>query len=206
MAICARLQLRNIPEVQERSGSQAGCCRHTKPFLYLAATCSVARQLPLHCLTDELISITTMLSQIISTSLTYLARLIATSIKPAHDHDHCRQVKRDHHELFKQYAPIWAKEEVERANLWTTFLLSFAPNAERYLLNRNRRPPAVPSGRLLSSFAVQPLLRQTPGCSLLCRIANLMIVPHLCQAWRRHSRPAGRCLRGGAGTLQGRAE
>jgi hypothetical protein len=42
------------------------------------------------------------------------------------------QVKRDHHELFKQYAPIWAKEEVERASLWTTFLLSFAPDASRY--------------------------------------------------------------------------
>lgn len=41
------------------------------------------------------------------------------------------QVKRDHHELFKQYAPIWAKEEVERASLWTTFLLSFAPDASR---------------------------------------------------------------------------
>jgi hypothetical protein len=42
------------------------------------------------------------------------------------------QVKRDHHELFKQYAPIWAKEEVERASLWTTFLLSFAPGATGY--------------------------------------------------------------------------
>lgn len=41
------------------------------------------------------------------------------------------QVKRDHHELFKQYAPIWAKEEVERASLWTTFLLSFAADAQR---------------------------------------------------------------------------
>ncbi len=41
------------------------------------------------------------------------------------------QVKRDHHDLFKQYAPIWAKEEVERASLWTSFLLSFAPEAQR---------------------------------------------------------------------------
>ena len=41
------------------------------------------------------------------------------------------QVKRDHHDLFKQYAPIWAKEEVERAHLWASFLLSFAAETDR---------------------------------------------------------------------------
>lgn len=44
----------------------------------------------------------------------------------------CAQVKRDYHDLFNQYAPIWVKEELERGNLWSSFLLSFAPDAIRY--------------------------------------------------------------------------
>ncbi len=41
------------------------------------------------------------------------------------------QVKRDYHDLFNQYAPIWVKEEAERGSLWTSFLLSFVPEAVR---------------------------------------------------------------------------
>jgi hypothetical protein len=34
-------------------------------------------------------------------------------------------VKKEHHELFRQYAPLWDKEELERALLWSGFLRSF---------------------------------------------------------------------------------
>ena len=38
---------------------------------------------------------------------------------------HTAQVKKEHHELFRQYAPLWDKEELERALLWAGFLRSF---------------------------------------------------------------------------------
>ena len=34
-------------------------------------------------------------------------------------------MKKEHHELFRQYAPLWDKEELERALLWAGFLRSF---------------------------------------------------------------------------------
>ncbi|KAL3157044.1 hypothetical protein ABBQ38_001292 [Trebouxia sp. C0009 RCD-2024] len=45
----------------------------------------------------------------------------ATSVRDAYGFE----VKKDMHSLYHKYAPIWAKEEVERSERWDAFLAHF---------------------------------------------------------------------------------
>jgi hypothetical protein len=57
---------------------------------------------------------------------------VGASVEPPH-----LQVKKEFQELFQQYAPLWQKEEEERANLWDSFLGEF---------NRSEAPASEAAG------------------------------------------------------------